>query len=76
MTLITWMGFRQELISYDKQSRQFGRSGWNLEKKLKLFGDSITSFTYLPIRFMSYLRIIVALIGIICWMGYSECYQG
>ncbi|MGH2670218.1 MAG: acyl-CoA dehydrogenase family protein, partial [bacterium] len=34
--LITWMGFRQAFISYDKQTRLHGRSGWTLEKKLKL----------------------------------------
>lgn len=65
MALITWMGFKQAFISYDKQARRHGRSGWSLEKKLKLVVDSITSFTYLPIRFMSYLGIIVALIGFI-----------
>ena len=63
MALITWMGFRQESITYDKQARLHGRSGWNLQKKLKLVIDSITSFTYLPIRLMSYLGFVVALVG-------------
>ena len=39
------MGFRQTTITYDKQARQYGSSGWTLEKKLKLALDSITSFT-------------------------------
>jgi polyisoprenyl-phosphate glycosyltransferase len=63
LALITWMGFRHETITYDKQARLNGRSGWTLEKKLKLVLDSITSFTYLPIRLMSYLGFIVALLG-------------
>lgn len=63
MALITWMGYRQDSILYDKQSRLHGRSGWTLEKKLKLIADSVTSFTYLPIRLMSYLGFIVALMG-------------
>lgn len=63
MALLTWMGFKQDRISYVKQARQHGRSGWNLEKKLKLAVDSITSFTYKPIRFMSYAGFIVALAG-------------
>lgn len=63
IALITWMGFRQTTISYDKQARLYGRSGWTLGKKLKLVVDSITSFTYLPIRLMSYLGFIVALTG-------------
>ena len=39
------------------------RRGEFLEKKLKLVVDSITAFTYLPIRFMSYLGFVVALLG-------------
>jgi glycosyltransferase involved in cell wall biosynthesis len=63
MALITWMGFRQTAITYNKQARLYGRSGWTLKKKLKLVLDSITSFTYFPIRLMSYLGFIVALVG-------------
>jgi glycosyltransferase involved in cell wall biosynthesis len=63
MALITWMGFRQDQVSYTKQARSHGRSGWSLEKKLKLAVDSITSFTYLPIRAMTYLGICVASCG-------------
>ena len=63
LALITWMGFRQTTINYDKQARKYGRSGWSLEKKLKLVLDSITSFTYVPIRLMSYLGLVVAMLG-------------
>jgi dolichol-phosphate mannosyltransferase len=63
LALITWMGFRQTYITYDKQARLHGQSGWNLEKKFKLVLDSVTSFTYLPIRLMSYTGFIVALLG-------------
>lgn len=62
-TLFIWMGFRQASIRYDKQARLHGRSGWSLEKKLKLAVDSVTSFTYLPIRMMSYAGLITALLG-------------
>lgn len=63
MALLTWMGFRQDRILYVKQARQHGQSGWNMEKKLKLVVDSVTSFTYKPIRFMSYAGFVVALAG-------------
>lgn len=63
MALVTWMGFRQTSIGYDKQARLHGKSGWSLEKKLKLVVDSVTSFTYLPIRAMSYAGFALALIG-------------
>ena len=61
--LLAWMGFRQDSVVYDKEQRLHGRSGWTLEKKLKLVIDSVTSFTYFPIRAMSYLGFLVALLG-------------
>lgn len=63
LALLTWMGFRQDRISYVKQARQHGQSGWNIEKKLKLAVDSVTAFTYKPIRFMSYAGFIMAFVG-------------
>lgn len=63
LVLLTWMGFRQAEITYDKKARLHGSSGWNLEKKLKLVVDSVTSFTYLPIRLMSYLGFLIAVLG-------------
>ncbi len=63
LTLILWMGFRQTTILYDKKARLHGQSGWSLKKKLKLLVDSIASFSYVPIRFMSYVGFVVALSG-------------
>jgi dolichol-phosphate mannosyltransferase len=47
--LITWLGFRQEYIEYDKQPRAAGRSGWTIARKIKLVVDSITAFSNAPI---------------------------
>lgn len=63
LALLTWMGFRQDQVTYTKKARLHGSSGWNLEKKLKLVVDSVTSFTYLPIRLMSYFGFVVAVLG-------------
>ncbi len=51
--LISWMGFRQETLSYQKQARQHGQSGWSVKKKLKMAVDSLTSFSYKPIQIMT-----------------------
>ena len=63
LALIARMGFQQETIFYNKRKRGKGKSGWTLEKKLKLVIDSLISFTYKPIRLMSYLGGITALAG-------------
>jgi dolichol-phosphate mannosyltransferase len=65
LVLITWMGFRQTAIGYDKAPRLHGRSSWSVKKKLKLLVDSVASFSYVPIRFMSYLGFVVALAGFV-----------
>ena len=48
--LITWLGFRQEYIEYDKQPRAAGRSGWTIARKIKLVVDSITAFSDAPVQ--------------------------
>ncbi len=63
IALLTWMGFKSSTVLYDKQARRYGHSGWSLRKKIKLAIDSITSFSYLPVRLMSYLGFVVALLG-------------
>lgn len=63
LSLITWMGFRQEVITYDKQARLHGNSGWNLEKKLKMAIDSLTSFSYKPIRAMTVTGFILSVLA-------------
>ena len=73
--LLTWMGFRQSQLTYDKQARLHGKSGWTLAKKLKLVVDSITSFSYAPIRLMSYVGFVVAFVGFlyaafVIWNGF------
>jgi dolichol-phosphate mannosyltransferase len=40
-----------------------GRSKWTFRKKVKLFVDSVVSFSYAPIRFMSWFGFVLALLG-------------
>ena len=54
LALITWLGFRQESVEYDKQPRAAGRSGWTLARKITLVIDSVTSFSDFPIRVCAY----------------------
>jgi polyisoprenyl-phosphate glycosyltransferase len=51
--LIAWLGFRQTHVMYVKEARQSGVSKWTFSKRFKLFFDSLISFSYLPLRFMS-----------------------
>ena len=63
LALITWMGFRQETIVYDKQARLHGESAFNFGKRMQLVLDCVTSFTTRPIRLMGLVGFLVALAG-------------
>jgi dolichol-phosphate mannosyltransferase len=63
LALICYMGFRQSTVTYNKRARQHGQSGWTLRKKLKLVVDSVTSFSFLPIRILSGVGMAAALVG-------------
>jgi dolichol-phosphate mannosyltransferase len=63
LAMILWMGFRQTSIEYVKAARHTGKSKWTLGKKIKLFIDSIVSFSYAPIRMMSRLGFLMAAAG-------------
>lgn len=63
--LILWSGFNQTLITYKKGLRQKGVSKWTFGKKLKLFIDTLVSFSYFPIRVISLIGILFALAGFI-----------
>lgn len=65
---VMWLGFRSEKIYFHRLDRTVGKSRWTFAKKFKLVMDSMMSFTYLPVRFMSGCGIvffIAAIIGMI-----------
>jgi len=60
-----WLGIEPEIIYYDREKRRHGKSRWNLGKKIKAFLDSLLSFSYVPIRFMSAIGIVTSLASLI-----------
>lgn len=66
---ILWCGFKTSQIEYTRQKRVIGESKWTLKKKIKLVVDSIISFSYVPIRFMSFVGFISFIVSIV-WMIY------
>jgi dolichol-phosphate mannosyltransferase len=65
LALITWLGFRQEYVEYDKQPRLSGQSGWTLSRKIKLVVDSITSFSGFPIRLCTYVGLMFVMCSLV-----------
>ena len=65
LAMILWMGFRQTFIEYVKQARHSGKSKWTLSRKIKLLIDSVVSFSYVPIRAVSLIGVLLATGGIV-----------
>ena len=65
---VLWVGFKSDKIYFHRKARTIGESRWTFSKKVKLIIDSLMSFSYAPIRFMSLLGVfffVIAIIGII-----------
>ena len=69
LALITWLGFPQAVIEYDKHPRAAGRSGWTLARKVKLVVDSVTAFSDLPVRLCAYAGIALVVAGLLGMMA-------
>lgn len=57
--LISWLKYPYVTIPITRVSRKKGKSQWTFSKKIKLIIDSIVSFSYTPIKVISYTSILV-----------------
>jgi glycosyltransferase involved in cell wall biosynthesis len=48
--LVTWLGFRQTGVTYDRAPRFAGEGNYPLRKMLKLASDGLTSFSIIPLQ--------------------------
>lgn len=62
---VLWVGFQTDKIYFVRQDREIGESRWTLSKKVKLVMDSVMSFSYFPLRFMSTIGIIFNILAVI-----------
>ena len=59
--LIAWAGFRETQVPYHRPRRLVGDSSWTIGKMLKAAVDTFVSFSFLPIRAISYFGLLVSL---------------
>ena len=58
-------GFKHTTISVEYNARSGGKSKWTLSKKIKLFIDSFVAFSFMPIRLVSVVGILMFMVGIV-----------
>src|SRR5690242_17339983 len=60
---ISWAGYRQTYIEYERQQRHAGETGWPYRKMIRFALDGITSFSNFPLKFATVSGIIVFIIS-------------
>ncbi len=61
--MVSWAGFGQTAVEYDRDERIHGSSKYPLSKMLKFAIDGVTSFSDVPLRFASYLGFTVSTVA-------------
>lgn len=62
---VLWVGFKTDHVYFDRRDREKGKSRWTFAKKLKLVMDSMMSFSYVPVRFMTYIGVVFDLFALL-----------
>lgn len=62
---ISWLGFKQTFIEYDRDSRKHGKTKFTFKKMMNFAIDGITSFSTFPLKIVTRLGFIVSLIALI-----------
>ena len=79
--MVSWIGFHQTPVFYDRPERFAGESKYPFRKSLFLAIDAITSFSYAPLRLASYLGLAISgfaflyIIVILLLRFYFEIYE-
>lgn len=63
--MVSWVGFNQVAIQYDRDVRYAGETKYPLSKMLRFAMDGITSFSDVPLRFASYFGFTVSVIAFV-----------
>jgi polyisoprenyl-phosphate glycosyltransferase len=61
--MVTWIGFRQIAVPFERAPRAAGETKYSLRKMLRFAWNAILSFSSLPLRAIVYIGILVFLFG-------------
>lgn len=61
--MVSWVGFNQTAVEYDRDVRHSGKTKYPLSKMVRFAMDGITSFSDIPLRFASYFGFTVSAIA-------------
>ena len=59
--MVSWVGFRQVAVYYDRPARFAGETKYPLRKMLRFAADGIASFSIVPLRFATWLGVLAGI---------------
>lgn len=62
--MISYAGFRQKAVQFDRDPRASGKTGYSLKSMLKLGTDGILGFSQVPLRLISRIGLLVSLLSL------------
>lgn len=62
--MISWLGYKYDIINFDRPNRQHGKSGYTIRKMIRLAMSGMLNFSLLPLRIGLVLGTIVILTGL------------
>ncbi|MCL2499687.1 MAG: glycosyltransferase family 2 protein [Defluviitaleaceae bacterium] len=63
--LVSWVGFKQIAVEYERQERFAGETKYPLRKMVSFAMDAIASFSYKPLKLATSLGFIMSLLGFV-----------
>lgn len=63
--MVSWVGFRQEPLYYERAARFAGETKYPFSKMVRFAIDAITSFSTKPLRLATYLGLVIAFVSIL-----------
>ena len=63
--MVAWVGFKQTAVLYDRPGRFAGETKYPLRKMVRFAIDGITSFSVLPLRFATYLGMVISALSVV-----------
>ena len=74
--MVSWVGFRQTAVHYERRERFAGETKYPLRKMLRFAVDGITSFSIVPLRFATWLGTFAGLVAMVAaaWSVYEKMY--
>lgn len=67
--MISWVGFKQTALLYDRHERHFGDTHYPIKKMLSFAADAITSFSVVPLRMASFAGAIISMASLLGMIG-------